>query len=48
MSEDVLPSRRPGRSFVRRVVYPVLVILAIVAVIYWIENRDSDATNPSG
>lgn len=48
MSEDVLPSRHSGRSFVRRVVYPVLVILAIVAVIYWIEHRDSDATNSSG
>ena len=48
MSEDALPSRRPGRSFVRRVVYPVLIILAIVAVIYWIEQRGSDATNSTG
>jgi len=48
MNEDVLPSHRPGRSFARRVLYPVLVILAIVAVIYWIENRNGDATNSSG
>ena len=48
MTEDVLPSRRPGRSFVRRVVYPVLVILAIVGAIYWIEHRNSDATDSSG
>lgn len=48
MTEDVLPTQRSGRSFVRRVVYPVLVILAIVAVIYWIEHRNSDATDSSG
>jgi thiol-disulfide isomerase/thioredoxin len=48
MNEDVLSSRRSGRSFVRRVVYPALVILAIVAVIYWVEHRNGDATDSSG
>ena len=28
--------------------YPVLVILAIAAVIYWIENRNDDATSSTG
>jgi thiol-disulfide isomerase/thioredoxin len=32
----------------RRVVYPMLVILAIAAVIYYIEGRNSDNTNSSG
>jgi peroxiredoxin len=41
-------SGMPVRSFVRRVVYPVAVILAIVAVIWWLENRGDDNTSPSG
>ncbi|MEO8456653.1 MAG: TlpA disulfide reductase family protein [Chloroflexota bacterium] len=50
MSEDTgtLPTPRPTRSFVRRVVYPVLVILAIVAVIWFIERQNSDNTNAGG
>jgi thiol-disulfide isomerase/thioredoxin len=48
MTEDVLVPRRSSRSFVRRVVYPVLVIVAIIAVIYYIENRNGDSTNSSG
>ena len=52
MSDDVLPSPSPaprsGRSFVRRWVYPVLVILAIVAVIYYLDTRGGDATDSSG
>jgi thiol-disulfide isomerase/thioredoxin len=48
MSEDALSSQRPGRSFVRRIVYPLAVILVIAAVIYWIEQRGDDATNSSG
>jgi thiol-disulfide isomerase/thioredoxin len=48
MSDDVLPSARPGRSFLRRVAYPVLVIVAIAAVIVWLERRDDDATSSSG
>jgi thiol-disulfide isomerase/thioredoxin len=50
MTEDqsALPARWSGRSFVRRVVYPLAVIAAIVAVILWLEYRDNDATNSSG
>ena len=36
------------RSFVRRVVYPVVVILAIAGVIWWLENRNNDTASPSG
>jgi peroxiredoxin len=36
------------RVLVRRVVYPVVVIIAIIGVIWWIENRNDDATSPSG
>jgi peroxiredoxin len=45
-------SKPPGglntRSFVRRIVYPIAVILAIAGVIWWIENRNDDALAPSG
>jgi thiol-disulfide isomerase/thioredoxin len=33
---------------VRRIVYPLLVIIAIVAVIWWIETRGDDSASPSG
>ena len=36
-----------GRSFVRRVVYPVLVVLAIVGVIWWLDRRGNDKS-PTG
>jgi thiol-disulfide isomerase/thioredoxin len=53
MSEntDGIATRASGvyaRSFIRRVVYPVAVILAIAAVIWWIENRGDDNTSSSG
>jgi peroxiredoxin len=48
MSEDALTPRRPQRNFLRRWIYPVLVILAIVGVIYYIEQRNSDSTNSAG
>jgi thiol-disulfide isomerase/thioredoxin len=41
-------SRMNARSFIRRVVYPVAVIVAIAGVIWWIENRNSDSVAPSG
>ena len=37
-----------GRWLIRRVLYPALAIAAIVAVIWWLENRDDDATSSSG
>lgn len=46
-----ITTRPPGasaRSFVRRVVYPVVVIAAIAGVIWWIDQRGDDATSPSG
>jgi peroxiredoxin len=36
------------RVLVRRVVYPLVVIIAIIGVIWWIENRGDDATSSSG
>jgi peroxiredoxin len=42
------PSGFNTRSFVRRVVYPVVVIVAIAGVIYWLDNRNSDTASPSG
>lgn len=48
MTEDALPTQRPGRSFARRILFPVLVILAIMAVIYFIEQRNGDATSSTG
>ena len=45
---DASPRPLHTRSFVRRIVYPVAVILAIAAVIWWLENRDDDATDSSG
>lgn len=36
------------RVLVRRLVYPVVVIIAIIGVIWWIENRNDDASSPSG
>jgi peroxiredoxin len=39
---------RPPRRIVRRVLYPVAVILAIAGVIWWIENRNDDSVSPSG
>jgi thiol-disulfide isomerase/thioredoxin len=40
--------RRANRSFVRRVVYPVAVILAIAGVIFLIEQRNGNTTDSSG
>src|SRR2546425_12652405 len=40
--------RRGNRSFVRRVVYPVAVILAIAGVIFLIEQRNGNTTDSSG
>ena len=52
MSEDTnTPSpspRRASRTFVRRVVYPVAVILAIAGVIFLIEQRNGNTTDSSG
>jgi thiol-disulfide isomerase/thioredoxin len=51
MSEDTNapPSpRRGNRSFVRRVVYPVAVILAIAGVIFLIEHQNGNTTDSSG
>lgn len=42
------PRRSHARSFLRRVVYPVLVVVAIAGIIWWIENRNNDAVAPSG
>jgi peroxiredoxin len=36
-----------GRSFIRRVVYPVVVILAILGVIWWLDQRGADES-PTG
>ena len=41
-------NRRPPRRIVRRIVYPVVVIIAIAGVIWWIENRNDDDLAPSG
>jgi len=35
-----------SRGFVRRVLYPVAVIVAIVAVVWWLESRDSGGSSP--
>jgi peroxiredoxin len=45
------PSRKGGtrlRRVLRRVVYPLAVIAAIVAVIWWLEARDDAPTSPTG
>jgi len=44
-------SRDPPRSrrgFVRRVVYPVVVIAAIIGVIWWLDFRSGGAKSPTG
>jgi peroxiredoxin len=46
---DTSPSStRDRRWFIRRVLYPVLVIAAIIAVIWWLEGRDSGGVSPTG
>src|ERR1700730_8458268 len=40
--------RRANRSFVRRVIYPVAVILAIAGAILLIEQRNGNTTDSSG
>lgn len=58
-SPDEAPAKRPGdvdsdvrssrsRGFFRRVVYPIVVIAAIIGVIWWIEYRPSGDADPSG
>jgi thiol-disulfide isomerase/thioredoxin len=43
------PGRRPSRGFIRRVIYPLAVIAAIAAVIWWLEYRDDGgAVSPRG
>lgn len=43
------PARLNTRSVLRRFVYPVVVIIAIAGVIWWIENRNNnDTVSPSG
>lgn len=41
-------SRFNTRSLVRRVVYPIVVVLAIVGVIWWLENRGGDSVSTTG
>ena len=56
MSESIqgsatgVDSPKPHRTlkFIRRFVYPVLVIAAIAAVIWWIEYRDDGPTSSTG
>jgi peroxiredoxin len=38
----------PVRKVMRRVVYPLAVIAAIVGVIWWLEVRDNPPTSPTG
>ena len=45
-ANTVEPHRAPSRNFTRRVLYPVLVIIAIVGVIWWLEARDNGGTSP--
>jgi cytochrome c biogenesis protein CcmG, thiol:disulfide interchange protein DsbE len=49
-SSGATPRPRPtgGRSVFRRIVFPVLVIAAIVAIIWWLEQRDDGGTSPTG
>jgi peroxiredoxin len=42
------PAARPSRWLIRRVVYPLAVIAAIVAVIWWLESRSDDGAGSSG
>ena len=46
------PAKKAGRArlqkLLRRVVYPVAVIAAIIGVIWWLEARDDAPTSPSG
>lgn len=50
MSDSVVPRLLSPRlrNFVRRVVYPVVVILAIVAVIWYLDNRGNDRAPGGG
>jgi len=41
-----LARRRPG--VFRRIIFPLLVITAIVAAIWWLESRDDGGVSPSG
>lgn len=45
-ANTVEPRRASGRNFVRRVLYPVVVIVAIAGVIWWLETRDGGGTSP--
>ncbi len=36
------------RGLLRRVIYPILVIVAIVGVIWWLEHRTDSAVSPTG
>jgi len=49
---DSGPAKKPSgtrlRSVLRRVVYPLAVIAAIIGVIWWLDARDDAPTSPTG
>ena len=49
MTDDAADLPQPSRrSFARRWLYPVAVVVAIAAVIWWIEARDSGSVSSTG